>query len=319
MPGLTTVFRKELTDHFSSRRFIILFLLVFLAGLSTTYVAAQYISQELTRAVGSKFVFLRLFTASGGVTPPFLFFVSFFGPIIGVAFGFDAINREQNSGTLSRVLSQPLHRDAVINGKFLAGVVTVGVMMGSIILIVSGLGLRLIGIPPNIDEGLRLVVFLFTSIIYVALWMSLGILFSILFRRVTTSALASIAVWMFLSFFIYMIAGVVASFIVPLQQPYELNEPELILRYSEVQQMVMRISPTTLFQEVTVTILTPTVRSIGPVLTQDISRLLPTPLPVDQSLIIVWPHLTGLVILTLICFALSYTVFIKQEIRAGGA
>jgi ABC-2 type transport system permease protein len=41
--------------------------------------------------------------------------------------GFDAINSERTGGTISRILSQPVYRDSVINGKFLAGVITIAI------------------------------------------------------------------------------------------------------------------------------------------------------------------------------------------------
>src|SRR3990172_2077869 len=104
MTGLSAVYWKELADHFSSKRFLFIIGLIFLAGLSATYVAALSIRQDLADNPEQPFVFLRLFTVSGGVLPPFLSFISFFGPLIGVILGFDAINREQASGTLSRGL-----------------------------------------------------------------------------------------------------------------------------------------------------------------------------------------------------------------------
>lgn len=39
------------------------------------------------------------------------------------------------------------------------------------------------------------------------------------------------------------------------------------------------------------------------------------PLPLGQSLIVVYPHLVALVAIMLICFAISYVVFMTQEIR----
>jgi ABC-2 type transport system permease protein len=39
------------------------------------------------------------------------------------------------------------------------------------------------------------------------------------------------------------------------------------------------------------------------------------PLPLGQSLIVVSPHLIALVAMTLICFAISYILFMLQEIR----
>ncbi len=67
---------------------------------------------------------------------------------MGIALGFDAINSERTSGNLSRLLSQPVYRDSVINGKFLAGLTTLAILLISIIAIVAGMGLRMIGVPP---------------------------------------------------------------------------------------------------------------------------------------------------------------------------
>ncbi len=230
-----------------------------------------------------------------------------------MALGFDAINNEQSSGTLSRVLAQPLFRDSVINGKFLAGVATIAVMLLSIILIISGLGLRMIGIPPTLDEVFRVAIFLGISIVYVAFWMSLAVLFSILFRRAATSALAGIAVWIFFTFFMSMIAGVAADTIVPVNAE---STTEVLLRHERAHQMVLRASPNTLFEEATIIALVPSFRTLGPVLEREARGMLPNPLSLDQSLMIIWPHLTSLIALTLICFAISYVRFMRQEIRA---
>jgi ABC-2 type transport system permease protein len=40
------------------------------------------------------------------------------------------------------------------------------------------------------------------------------------------------------------------------------------------------------------------------------------PLPLAQSILVVMPHIISLVAITAICFALSYIVFMRQEIRS---
>jgi ABC-2 type transport system permease protein len=185
-------------------------------------------------------------------------------------------------------------------------------MMVSIILIVSGLGLRMIGVAPDPGEIARIGVFFVVSIIYVAFWLGLALLFSILFRRTTTSALASLAIWIFFAFFMFMIAGVIADRAVPIDPQ---SSTELVLKHEQVRDMVMRISPTTLFEEATIIILNPGVRTLGPILLEEIKGLIPTPLPLGQSLLIIWPHLVSLIALTSICFAISYAKFMRQEIR----
>jgi len=315
MSGLMAVFRKELADHFTSKRFIILFLLVYLAGIATIYVAAQNIRSGVTE--DTEFIFLRLFIVSGSNLPfSFPFFLSLFIPIIGIALGFDAINSERVSGNLSRILSQPLYRDSVINGKFLAGLTTLSILIVSIVAIVAGLGLRMIGVPPGAEEVLRLFIFIFVSILYGAFWMSLAILFSVFFKRTATSVLASIALWIFLFFFMSMIAGYIAGAVVPINQDSSIAA---ITQNDQIYRAISRISPGTLYGEAIQILLMPELGNPSSTLMMIniyTSRMIPNPLSLGQSLLIIWPQLTGLIALTALCFAISYMRFMREEIRS---
>lgn len=311
---MRAVFWKELADYFSSWRFVILFGITLLAALYATYTAAQTIVSNV-QGTPTEFVFLRLFTTSGGKLPSFIWFLSFFGPLIGIIFGFDAINNERAQGTLSRIVSQPLFRDAIINGKFLAGLAAIGIMLASILLIISGLGLRMIGVVPGGEEIARLVIFFIVTLIYAGFWLGLGILFSVLFRRTTTSAFAAIAIWIVCALFISMIAGVVADRVAPVTDQ---SNTQQVLENREVRHDVMRVSPTTLFEEATTTILNPSTRTLRSLVTRgEVTGMVPGPLALSQSLKLIWPHLTALVALIVICFGISYVNFMRQEIRAS--
>jgi len=314
------LFRKELADHLVSRRFLILFILVLLAAISATYIAFQYIRSVVTP--DTEFIFLKLFTTSGGTLPSFLFFLSLFIPIIGISLGFDSINSERASGNLSRLLSQPIYRDSVINGKFLAGLAILAIIIVSIIAIVAGLGLRFIGVPPSSEEVLRLIVFAVISIIYGAFWMALAVLFSVFFNRAATSMLASVGLWIFFFFFMSMIAGAIANAQIPIDQNSTLD---MITKNAEIQGIIARISPCTLYTEATAVLLAPdllTPELLGsPILTfmlistYTAGRML-SPLPFSQSLLLVWPQLVSIIALATICFAASYIRFMKEEIRS---
>jgi ABC-2 type transport system permease protein len=291
---MAAIMRKELADYFTSLRCLILFLLVFLvSGL------ALYSAQQGIRSSGTEgFIFLRLYTTEPtGMPFAFLFnFVNFmalfFIPIIGVVLGFDAINRERSGGTLSRIMSQPVFRDSVINGKFLAGMVILSLMVAAAILFVAGYGLRMIGVPPTAEEIIRLFIYLVSMIIFGAFWISLSILFSILFRSLATSIICSIAIWLFFSFGILIIAQGVG------------------------EDFVLRFSPNLLFGQASAAILHPVVRTLGTIETAQMAYMIPNPLSLGQSLILIWPNLTSLVSLSVICFAISYVLFMRQEIRA---
>jgi ABC-2 type transport system permease protein len=307
---MSAVFWKELADHLGSKRFVIFFFLILIVGGASTYLAAQALS-GMQQA--SEFIYLRLFTVSGGGLPSFLGFLAFFGPLIGVVLGFDAVNSEFNRGTVSRVLAQPIYRDWWINGKFLAGITALSIAVASIILIIVGLGLYILGFPPDGTEISRTAMFFVISVVYLGFWLSLGILFSIVFRQTATSALASIAVWLFFTLFLYMLAGLIADQAAPVKPGVG---ADVFAKHESIRNLVLRFSPVALFEEATTAILIPSYRGLGiAALLQEVT--IPTsPLPLGQSLLIVWPQLVGLVALTSVCFAISYIIFMRREIRA---
>lgn len=307
------VFRKELADHFSSRRFIILFGLVFLSAMLAIYVAILTIRGVVGPT--SEFIFLKIFTTQGENLPSFLFFLSLFIPIIGIALGFDAVNNERSTGNLSRLISQPIYRDAVINGKFLAGVTILGMMIVSVVLIVGGLGLRIVGVPPTGEEVVRLLAFVAVSIVYGGFWMALGVLFSVFFRRTATSMLASVAVWIFFFFFLGVIAGAVANAVAPVDANSTI---EAVVSNATLEGSLARISPCTLYGEATVALLTPELGSVNPTLMvlSSYSGRMANPLPLTDSLILIWPQVVTIIALGAICFGVSYIRFMREEIRS---
>lgn len=310
---MDAVFRKELADHFSSKRFVILFALVFLAAMFAIYIAIQ----NIRGAVGptSEFIFLKLFTTSGSNLPSFLFFLSLFIPIVGIALGFDAINNERQSGNLSRLISQPIYRDAVINGKFLAGLTMLALMILSVVLIVAGLGLRIVGVPPSGEEIVRIMAFVVLSIIYGGFWMALAVLFSVFFQRTATSMLASLAVWIFLFFFLAVIAGAVANGIAPIDANSTVAD---ITRNATLEMSLSRLSPSTLYGEATLGLLTPELGTMNTslMIISSYSGRLSTPLALEESLLLVWPQIVTIVALCAVSFAISYIRFMREEIRS---
>jgi ABC-type transport system involved in multi-copper enzyme maturation permease subunit len=210
MSGLGAIYRKELSDNFSSFRFVILFALIAMVSFIISYMAGVSLRENLEGVAKPKFVFLMLFNTKGALFS-LVEFVAVFGPLIGLVLGFDSINGERARGTLVKLVSQPIYRDAVINGKFLAGATTIAILIVSIVLVISGFGLTLVGVVPGVEEILRLAIYVVISIFYISFWLGLSILFSIAFRSVATSFLASVALWIFLSFFVSLGASVLAN------------------------------------------------------------------------------------------------------------
>lgn len=320
MQGLLAVYKKELADHFSSYRFIILFALIAMVGLITSYMAGLNLREHLEGIVRPKFIFLMLFSLPGALFS-LVQFIAFFGPLIGLVLGFDAVNRERAHGTLIKLISQPIYRDVVINGKFLAGVTTITIMLVSIVLVISGFGLSLLGVVPGIEEVWRLIIFFVISVFYISFWLGVSILFSIVFRSIATSALTSVALWIFLSFFVLLGAEVLANTIASTDDQANANY-ELHVKNIRIQESVSLASPMVLYSKASSILIDPTQKTtttsslilVGPMERSSASRF-QNPLSLGQSIIVVCPHMVVLVAMTLICFAISYLLFITQEIR----
>jgi len=89
------------------------------------------------------------------------------------------------------------------------------------------------------------------------------------------------------------------------------------MKYQQLVFGMQKILPSEMFSDATTTLLVPTIRTLGPLTAEKMYGTLPSALPLGQSLLIVWPQITGLVAASILCFVLSYISFMKREIRSG--
>jgi ABC-2 type transport system permease protein len=326
--GWMVVARKEFTDHLLSIRFIVLILVLGVAAFVPLYFAAARIGSLASSVSGAPAVFLALFfvtsdpTSSAGVTVPGVYdFLRLFAPLLGVAFAFDAVNGERSEGTLPRLLSQPIHRDDVINGKFAAGLAVIGTVIVGVLLFVAGVGIFRLGIVPAPTEILRLFVWILVTLAYVSLWLAFGMMLSVLVRSAATSALIGFGSWFVLTFFGGFLLSFVAGAIAPLSDTLASTNPDQYLANSGLRDTLFRLLPNTLYGESSIVLLNPTRTSTSSLpasvdqavqAQQQIGSLL----SLDQSFIIVWPQVVALVALTVVCFGVAYVRFMRQEVRA---
>jgi len=308
------IVEREIGDQIRSWRFIILILIIALTTLGSLYTALTNISEAIKPddPAGS-FIFLKLFTISDGTLPSFIVFISFLGPLLGIGLGFDAVNSEHNNGTLSRLLAQPIHRDYIINAKFVGYLTVISEMFFALGFLVMGIGIIATGIAPSPEEFLRIVLFLLLSIIYVAFWLNMSIWFSVRFRQPATAALTGISVWIFFTVFYPLIVSLIMKGI---SNPAWVSNPSYQILLEKLKLGLMRFAPNVLFSEATGTLLMPTVRSLGPLTMEQIAGTVPGPLPLGQSVLLIWPHVTALISGTVLFFVLAYVPFMRREIRS---
>ena len=310
--GWRVVAAKELADHLLSGRFIVLMAVLGIATAAAVFAASGGIRDVAPNAQGITALFLKLFTVTVNPVPfPLIVFVGFLAPLLGIMFGFDSVNGERSQGTLPRLLSQPIHRDEVILGKFVAGLSVVAIMLASLVLFVSGIGIFRLGVVPSAAEVTRLFVWLILAVVYVGFWQALATLTSVMARRASTSALIPVGVWLVLALFGSFIFSAVAGLVAPRD-----GSPAAEVDYLRAEQAISQISPITLFQQGSTVLLDPEVRTVGLVTLEQVDRAIVSELNLTQSLGVVWPQLVVLVAMTAAMFALAYIAFVRQEVRA---
>jgi len=308
--GVGAVFQRELADNLLSVRMRLLELLVLLTGMGAVYAGIGEIKNTVSE---DPFVFLRIFTIAREPLPSFITFLAFLIPIVAITLAFDSVNGEFGRRTMSRILAQPIYRDALLFGKFLAGLATLAVFLTGLWLFLIGLGILLLGVPPSGEEILRGIAFLVAAIAYGGFWLALALVFSILFRAPATAALAALSLWLLFAVFWAMIVPLVTALISPVD-PFD---PITQLSALSTATGFNRLSPNTLFAETTLALLNPGTRALGPVFAFQLhGALVGAPLPIGQSLLLVWPQLTGLIAATVVLFTIGYVLFQRQEIRA---
>jgi ABC-2 type transport system permease protein len=307
--------RKEIAGHIHSWRFIVLLILIVL-----TFWGAMYVSMNNIRAVVSNaedpdhlFLYLKLLTTTDGTLPPFHVFLNFLGPLLGISLGFDAINSEKQSGTLTRIMAQPVFRDNLLLSKFVSALILISVLFSSLALLMVGGGMILTGVRIEPEEVLRIVSFIVVCVTYVGFWLGVSILLSVSFKQAATSALTAVSIWLFFTVFYQIVISLAVKAFIP--DPNVLSDND-ILHYNEIILSMLRLAPSQLYTDATTTLLMPSIRSLSPITMEQMAGAIPSPLPFKESLMIVWSQVSGLVAATVACFALSYYLFMRREIRS---
>ena len=158
--GLFVISKKEFRDHIKSKKFLIIFSIIMIATITgmvggavdynkqiQDYAEHMAVSEDTSMFSSywwTKPSVMTIFNSVGAI-------VASLGAILGIAMGFDLITREKESKSLKILLSHPIYRDEVINGKAVGG--TLALIIALFITFVISMALLLIfSIVPDITE-----------------------------------------------------------------------------------------------------------------------------------------------------------------------
>lgn len=125
--------------------------------------------------------------------------------LLSLALGFDLITREKEEGSLKSLLSHPIYRDTVINGKLMGALFTLIVVMGSMFLITLAV-IMFYGVVPSADDLLRLGAYFIMALLFCGIFFGIATVFSTVSKTSTMSVLCVMGV---------MVAFVILPSLVP--------------------------------------------------------------------------------------------------------
>ena len=156
--------------------------------------------------------------------PDFVYIVKGVLSLVAMLFGFDQISRERENGVLRLVLSNSVSRAKVLAGKWLGNYLSLAVPFALVTLI----GFALMNLDPQISFGaagtMRFLLLLAVALLYVALFLSLGLLISALTKKAASSLVVLLLIWAVAAFVLPNIGTLVARQMVDVPSVKALSE-----------------------------------------------------------------------------------------------
>lgn len=165
-------------------------------------------------------------------TPDLLYIINIILSFCAILFASDLISREKEQGTLKLIFSNGIKRPVFAIGKWIGGYITLiipilfSVLFGLIFFVI------LAKIPFQSTDFIRLLIFLFFALIYLAGFFSIGLFISIVSRNSAFSMFFSLIVWVLLVFIIPRSGNLVAKqFInIPSVQTIEIKRSQIFIK-----------------------------------------------------------------------------------------
>jgi len=211
--GLITIAEKELFDHLRSRKFLLIFgILLVVAIVGMIGGIAEYnksldaynkhqstIDSPLSSYMAEKPSILSVFSS----VATYLVFV---GGILGIAMGFDLVSKEKESKSLKILLSHPVYRDEVINGKALGGIAALAGAL-FVVLFIALATLLIYGIVPDGNELVLIGVFALVSFFLIFSYFAIALFMSTVMDESGTALIYTIIIFILLSILVPTLAN----------------------------------------------------------------------------------------------------------------
>jgi ABC-2 type transport system permease protein len=113
--------------------------------------------------------------------------------LLAISLGFDLITREKEEGSLKSLLSHPVYRDSIINGKTIGAISVLVVAMGATLLITIAVML-FFGVVPSVDDLLRVAAYYVMALVVCVVFFAVAMAASTLAKNSSMSVLYAIGI-----------------------------------------------------------------------------------------------------------------------------
>jgi len=220
--GLFNVARKEFIDHLTSRKFILILALFLIISAYSLHEGMDYYNNRLE---SYKEQISQIEEEEGPVQwmpekPSILlifqrmsFLMAIFGAVLGITMGFDLITREKESRSLKSLLSHPVYRDEIINGKAVGGILALTFAMGIALIIIFAM-LLILSIVPNMDEFWRIVLFGAVTIVFLPTYFSIALMASTVSKDSGRALMYALIITFVISLGVPLVGGIISECVV---------------------------------------------------------------------------------------------------------
>jgi ABC-type transport system involved in multi-copper enzyme maturation permease subunit len=179
-------------------------------------------------------------------TPPdLLYVIKVILSLCAMLFAFDVVCGEKETGTLRQSLSCSVRRPTLILGEWIGGFASfilpffLAVLLGTIFVTLLPM------VRMSAQDWAKLGLFLFSAVIYLAAFFSLGLLLSCLTHHSSTSLVLSLSAWTILVFLIPNLGNLLARQVaqIPTAQQLKLRHSQLLIRGRLELNQIPRTEP----------------------------------------------------------------------------
>lgn len=354
MDRIFVVAKKEFFDHVMGWKFLVILAILMLISLLAMYDGVERYNERLdSYKEGMAEIEEHPEGMPSGWMPEkptillvfqqMSFLFGILGAILAIALGFNLISGEKESGSLKSLLSHPVFRDTVINGKALGGMGALGFAMLIMTLLSIGI-LMMLGIMPTGDEFVRILVFMGFTLLFMFSFFAIALMCSTIAKNSTRAITYSLVIFVLVSFVMPTVGMVVGMQLAGDMPEYpgmgrqEINESEGGISEEEqieeekiqeeweeemqeywkkamgVREMFSIADPKSNFDKVSAAVLDPTFEPLrgffGPGGEEP-----PAETSIPEALGMVWKNLLVLLLFPVVMFAIAYVRFMRMDIR----